>query len=593
MTETLSASVGNDEAFVCDCEEWQREACVGEGFFAQFGDKRYCILHSPTTVKDQRQFDVAVMRKLGQNDFNFRGVYFPADFNLTQFVFTSEAVFSEATFAGGANFESTQFCKLAWFVETRFNSTASFLYARFDKEAEFFRADFGTEAYFTQARFGGKAAFSAASFAADAVFSGAIFNAEASFNSSTFGAYALFSSTEFKSVAFFEAAEFNASIDFYSCTFQSDANFTRSVFHGRALFDKSRFQSQAHFGGCQFKAEARFKEARFGGPARFYETSFNAAEFTLVWFDQEASFMGANFDAEAIFHTATFNAHADFVSVPFKGLASFILAHFEKSTHFTNAVFRDYVCFTGSDSRPVFAEEASLDFQFVHVEKAERLSFHTATLRPHWFVNADPRKFELIDLTWRNDLNWSGTYSPKDELKSLTGKVVSPHRLLSITYRQLAVNAEENHRYIEASRFRYASMESRRLEKLGGFVPWRLDWWYWLASGYGESSVRAFSIFVVLIVLFSFGYTRVDFEHSSKPVAAASSAVSPSATIEPNVKRLDWKESLAYSLNVSILQKPEPKPFSFLAELLVWLETVLGPAQAALLALAVRRRFMR
>ena len=41
------------------------------------------------------------------------------------------------------------------------------------------------------------------------------------------------------------------------------------------------------------------------------------------------------------------------------------------------------------------------------------------------------------------------------------------------------------------------------------------------------------------------------------------------------------------------LQKPEPLPANKRAKTLVLLETVLGPVQAALLALAIRRKFMR
>ncbi len=41
------------------------------------------------------------------------------------------------------------------------------------------------------------------------------------------------------------------------------------------------------------------------------------------------------------------------------------------------------------------------------------------------------------------------------------------------------------------------------------------------------------------------------------------------------------------------LQKPEPQPETVEAKTLVAVETVLGPLQAALLALAIRRKFMR
>jgi hypothetical protein len=48
-----------------------------------------------------------------------------------------------------------------------------------------------------------------------------------------------------------------------------------------------------------------------------------------------------------------------------------------------------------------------------------------------------------------------------------------------------------------------------------------------------------------------------------------------------------------YSLGVISLQKPEPKPVTNLAQIFVILETILGPLQVALLALAIRRKFMR
>jgi hypothetical protein len=61
----------------------------------------------------------------------------------------------------------------------------------------------------------------------------------------------------------------------------------------------------------------------------------------------------------------------------------------------------------------------------------------------------------------------------------------------------------------------------------------------------------------------------------------------------PPAQDLGFRDALLYSLNVATLQKPDPLPNNRRAKLLVWPETVLGPVQAALLALAIRRRFMR
>jgi len=56
---------------------------------------------------------------------------------------------------------------------------------------------------------------------------------------------------------------------------------------------------------------------------------------------------------------------------------------------------------------------------------------------------------------------------------------------------------------------------------------------------------------------------------------------------------LKFRRALIYSAGVMTLQKPEPKPATTTAQAVVLLETVLGPVQAALLALAIRRKFMR
>jgi hypothetical protein len=70
--------------------------------------------------------------------------------------------------------------------------------------------------------------------------------------------------------------------------------------------------------------------------------------------------------------------------------------------------------------------------------------------------------------------------------------------------------------------------------------------------------------------------------------------VAASDNIEDRVGQpLEVRRALTYSLAVMSLQKPEPKPLTGTAQTLVLLETILGPVQAAFLALAIRRKFMR
>ena len=56
---------------------------------------------------------------------------------------------------------------------------------------------------------------------------------------------------------------------------------------------------------------------------------------------------------------------------------------------------------------------------------------------------------------------------------------------------------------------------------------------------------------------------------------------------------LPFDRAFTYSAAVMTLQRPEPRPATTAAQRVVLLETILGPVQAALLALAIRRKFMR
>jgi hypothetical protein len=109
---------------------------------------------------------------------------------------------------------------------------------------------------------------------------------------------------------------------------------------------------------------------------------------------------------------------------------------------------------------------------------------------------------------------------------------------------------------------------------------------YRYLSGYGEEILRASLILVGIFLLFAFIYTRVGFVHpaSSTPVATVSDEVG-----QPQKPT----KALAYSLAVITLQRPDPRPLTATAWFAVLAETILGPIQAALLILAVRRRFMR
>ena len=309
------------------------------------------------------------------------------------------------------------------------------------------------------------------------------------------------------------------------------------------------------------------------------------ADFTDATFSKLADFNSVTFSGAADFTDATFIKAADFRNATFIKTADFSGATFGERTFFSSATFEDYVKFA-QKKEPVFGQTSSLDLQFVRIEKPEHILFHSLSLHPHWFVNADPRKFDFIDVVWSN----IGKVRPEIEL--LKSKLISSHhRLLAISCRRLAANAEENDRYREASHLRRMAMDAERLETWRGFGFIHLSWWYWLASGYGERVLQAFLVLLGIWLVAGLLYTCVGFARWEPKLATESDVVS---TKRDEVGApLKLSRALAYSAAVMTLQKPEPRPATTAAQTVVLLETILGPVQAALLALAIRRKFMR
>ena len=132
------------------------------------------------------------------------------------------------------------------------------------------------------------------------------------------------------------------------------------------------------------------------------------------------------------------------------------------------------------------------------------------------------------------------------------------------------------------------------MEQWRGWNVFTLDWWYWLVSGYGERIPRA--TVCLLALLLSFGYlnTKVGFEiKAAQEVAAGVQEFTP--TLEP-LKEMplpSFWDGLNYAMSAALFQRPEPKAHSSWAKTCVSGEIILLPLQAALLALAIRRRFMR
>ena len=229
----------------------------------------------------------------------------------------------------------------------------------------------------------------------------------------------------------------------------------------------------------------------------------------------------------------------------------------------------------------------------VRFDKPQNANFYSVHLRPHYFVDADAGKFNFHDCDWKTksgdelDIN--------DEIKNC-GK----HKTLAQVCNQLAVNYEENRDYEQSSYFRYMAMEARRLSY--GNLFWRifnLYGIYKLTSGYGERWKWALGLLGGLLLAFGIFYATplAKFDFAEKKTETEECAIhkfcEDNMTIRGNRDGMNNCEAIVHSLSVASFQRPDPKPSDTLTRFLVTLETILAPLQAALLALAIRRKFMR
>ena len=225
-------------------------------------------------------------------------------------------------------------------------------------------------------------------------------------------------------------------------------------------------------------------------------------------------------------------------------------------------------------------EDCRFDFHEAAFEKASRVSFHTVRLFPNWFVNVDARKFVFTDIDWQNlDSDWKNENIAR-ELENLKKRKIGKRnkRLLEIAARQLAVNAEENNQYVDAGKFRYLAMETKRLDNEGWRQFINLHLFYKWSSGYGESWLTALCLLLLILLgagIFYEWFGTFQMSNASE------------------IYDMTGGEGYLYSLATASFQRPEPKAFGILTKSFVVFETILAPLQAALLALAIRRKFMR
>lgn len=379
--------------------------------------------------------------------------------------------------------------------------------------------------------------------------------------------------------------------NFAYATFCEIADFMKTEFLGYANFDSVSFHKIAYFIFAKFSANAYFFSAKFLAESDFKYTFFSNGKFTNAVFSESADFESSEIVRHANFINVNFLKKVNFRYAKLF-IANFENAKFLSFANFESVEFLNSAYFKGNSDNLVFEKNATLDLQDAKIEKPERIIFHTIRLHPSWFVNIDSRKFVFTNIAWEN--HKARKSELKEELVALTRRgYKKPHnfQLLTIAFRNLAANAEEFNRFEEASNFRKSASECERLERLYHQKTWwnelkqQFHWkllkkapvdfvhfLYRYLSGYGEKWFRAFCwLFVIWFVFAVIYWLAQGFEGN---------------------KILGFGDSVGYSLQVMTLQRPEPRPEG-LTRVIYGMETIFAPLQAALLALAIRRKFIR
>lgn len=524
----------------CECEEDFRSACVGLPATEYYDGKRFCLLHSPSSHK-QRRFDRVLKDKLDNGSLDFRGVFFPGETSISQrfdadvdfygATFVGRTDFGNAEFCGEASFEGARFCGEVSFERTRFCGEAVFRHAMFDKATCFYEANFeGQRTSFYKAKFNREGTtFESATFAGERTnFDGAQFLGEcADFHHARFRSdYTYFGRARFAGLTDFSRCEFQGRTYLGGVTFAgAETTFFRAIFSGSTFFGFARFCKKVFFVGAEFAGEL---------------TSFQKTVF-----GEEVDFGRAQFANTVVFHTVDLRP------------VSFLDAVGLREAHFTNVNWKPY---GRADGETVPIAKADLNEE----TKALKVVF----TRPGRLLDNEQarRRQEAKTSRCRPEPGHNVEVSDEQDARKMRA-------LLSKTYRELAINQEENRRYYDAGVFNYRSLDLERRDETNSRRK-ALFGLHRFLSGYWEQPTRALGVLIALWLLFAVAFLALSFFHDDTSAAA---------------------EAFAYSAGNLTLQTPAPKPEAvpWYELYIVTAERILGPVQIGFLALSLRRQFMR
>ncbi|MEU6935052.1 pentapeptide repeat-containing protein [Streptomyces sp. NPDC046374] len=557
------------------------------------------------------------------------------------------AVFESATFKDDACFESAVFEDSAFFDLTIFEGNADFVSVTIK----------GDDARFASATFQADAWFSAASFEGRADFGHTTFKGHAAFERATFGGgaeycWATFESTTFEGRAEFGLATFEDHAAFFSATFENDAGFFSATFKDNAQFGQATFQGNAMFEQAIFSGRAWFDSATFKGEAWFEEAAFEqAAHLGPLLCEGTVVLSGAVFGSPVTLELAA--RHLECRRTRWESTATLRLSH--ATVDLSDAVLSSPVAVTAHptpittgapgesllNGRPSRVRIASLQrvdaahlvltdtdltdclfsgaFHLDQLRLEGRCTFAPTPTGLHrrriWPYRWTRRRTLAEEHHWRAQTAGQPALAQDDTPSPRLWRTGPCHPDPDLTpdpedvaavYRQLRKAFEDGKNEPGAADFYYGEMEMRRHDRTGTPPGERgLLWGYWLLSGYGLRSSRAFawllaSMSLTVLLLMGFGLPTADPDPATTGTLTHGRISLTTKAPDPSLigdwhQRVTWKraeKATRVAVN-SVVFRSSGQNLTNAGTYVEMASRLLEPTLLALAVLAVRGRIKR
>lgn len=432
-----------------------------------------------------------------------------------------------------------------------------------------------------------------------------------------------------KGIHFYETANFTEALfkgfaGFILVAFHKGATFTEATFQDRAIFERTRFGDTTSFDDASFKNEADFEKAIFSKSAFFRKTSFQNG----------ANFLQSQFEGGADFTSAIFGAATDFSLARLANEIDFSKVQFGEDTKFNSTIIPDKISFERASLADNFRFSPfclpDAKFTSLTLPRTGNVTFEKVDLSRASFLDTNLELITFRDVKWarpasRFGVLFRGSRCLYDELRPATDlsrsvAATRDYEKIAENYRQLVLNYERKRDYDSAEDFHVGEMEMRRKKK-GNRATFRynasnsdkfrnksriLNEWansynlYRILSNYGTSYWQALIILVALIFTFSIAFLFAGFEpiraDTGAPRIIEYNLFPDSAHRRASAGKIavDFRESLLFTLSIITFQKERfYEPVGSQARLCLYFAVLFLTAQAALVLLALRRRFKR